>query len=445
MNTQVADDDASDSDLDSLYDSFGEGADGPDDLDDLGSESSDNSDTTVSVDPQAQLLEDLESDLNSLTLEAETILSRQPRSTQLVLARETKALFKSYEKYGSMARLKLGIEKFFGLGDERGRLQLKDDTEDEDENDSQSMTLQPPRPKRPAHYGEAFKLNFTSDDDDAHKFNADSDFITPPIKDPFNPNPDSYIHHPLRIIDPDSIPYVTTLAWDPIATKITWPAHLAWPRGFLSAINKILSIVDHESRVRLFHHITKWGPSPVFRVGIAEHVKVQYSTIFQTAEENSLGLTQETRSFLRETYFKKQYLNVAERRMLALSCRINEESVKLFWEETARQLRGYGAMRTFMAAREIEKYREARKKSEDEKRLKEQKRRDEVRKEHERRVQELMVGRADPNALLYYQVDGEANLQRASRARAKDSSLEVEPPEEKISERGHVDGGSQTG
>ena len=79
-----------------------------------------------------------------------------------------------------------------------------------------------------------------------------------------------------------SIPYVTTLPWDPIATKITWPGRLAWPHGMLSSINKILSIVDQESRVRLFHHVTKWGPSPVFRAGIAEHVKAQYRTIFET-------------------------------------------------------------------------------------------------------------------------------------------------------------------
>ncbi|EXJ56935.1 hypothetical protein A1O7_07279 [Cladophialophora yegresii CBS 114405] len=422
MNAQVGpNDNDMDSDLDSLYDPFGEEVELPDDpgaLDSESSANSDTSDTAGSFDPQAQLLEDLESDLNSLTLEAEIILSRQPRSTQLILARETKALFKSYEKYGSMARLRVGVEKFLRLGDERGRLRIEDDDEN-DENDSPSMTLQPTRPKRPAHYGEAFMLNFTSDDD-APKFNAETDFITPPVKDPFNPNPNSYIHHPLRIIDPDCIPYVTTLPWDPIATKITWPAHLAWPRGFLSAINKILSIVDQESRVRLFHHVTKWGPSPVFRAGIAEHVKAQYSTIFETAEENSLGLTPETRSFLRDIYFKKQYLNIAERRMLALACRINEESVKLFWEETAEQLRGYGAMRTFMAAREIEKPREARRKFEDETRLKEQKRREEVRREHERRVLELRAGRADPHALLYFQVDGEANVQHAGRGTAND-------------------------
>ncbi|OCT49114.1 hypothetical protein CLCR_04899 [Cladophialophora carrionii] len=414
-----------DSDLDSLYDPFGEEVDCPDDpdvSDTASSADSDSSDTAGSGDPQAQLLEDLESDLNSLTLEAETNLSRQPRSTQLILAKETKGLFKGYEKYGSMARLRVGIEKFLSLGDERGRLRIEDDKNDE--NDSRSMTLQPTRPKRPAHYGEAFMLNFTSDDD-APKFNAETGFITPPIRDPFNPNPNSYIHHPLRIVDPDSIPYVTTLPWDPIATKITWPAHLAWPRGFLSAINKILSIVDQESRVRLFHHVTKWGPSPVFRAGVAEHVKAQYSTIFETAEENSLGLTPETRSFLRDIYFKKQYLNTAERRMLALACRINEESVKLFWEDTAEQLRGYGAMRTFMAAREIEKHREARKKFEDEAQLKEQKRREEVRKEHERRVLELQAGRADPNALLYYQVDGEANMKHAGRDKAKNGSLDV--------------------
>ncbi|KAJ9610509.1 hypothetical protein H2200_005286 [Cladophialophora chaetospira] len=399
MSAQVDDDN---SDSDSLYDEVGDEADN---LSDTNSESSSTSDSSFSIDPQTLTLEDLTANLNALTLQAETILSHQPRGTQLVLAKETKVLFKQYEKYGSMARLKVGIEKFLRQGDEKGRLRIEGHQTSED--DLKSMTARSKQTNRPAHYGAAFMLNNTSDDD-VPKFNADTDFITLPVRDPFEPNLNNFIHHPLRTIDPDSIPYVTSLPWDPIATQIKWPAHLAWPRGLLSAINKILSLVEHESRVRLFHHVSKWGPSPVFRAGIGQHVKALYSDIFETAEENYLGLTPETRSFLKDIYFKKQYLNVAERRTLALACRINEDSVAIFWEDMAAKLRGYEAMRIFMAAREIEKNREAKRKYDLEKNMREHKRREEVRKEHEARMVALRAGQAGPEALMYYQVDGGA-------------------------------------
>ena len=327
-------------------------------MDGSASESSEGSDTPRKLDPMAQILNDLTADLNSLTLEAETILSRQPRATQVVLSLETKRLFSQYEKYGSMARLKVGVQKFMRLGDEKGKLRIKDDTKEDEEEEPLRETLRPRRPPRPAHYGKAFMLNFTADDDKP-KYDAEKDFITPLIRDPFNPDPNNYISHPLRIIDADSIPYITTLPWDPIATRLTWPARLGWAHGFLSSINKILSLADHESRIRLFHHVTKWGPSPVFRAGIAEHVKAQYAGIFETAQEHYLGMTPETRTFLRDIYFKKQHLNHVERRLLALACRIDEDSVQMFWEDLAESLRGYGAMRTFMAAREIEKNGEA--------------------------------------------------------------------------------------
>lgn len=406
MNPQLDNDE---SDNDGSYTQLGAEAD---DVDDSYSESSATSDTSADIDPQAQLLQDLTANLDSLTLQAETILSHQPRGTQLVLATETKFLFKQYEKFGSMARLKVGVEKFLRLGDEKGRLRLEDDTIDE--KDSKAMTNRSKQTGRPAHYGEAFMLNHTSGDD-VPKFNADTDFINRPVRDPFDPNPTNFIQHPLRIIDAESIPYVTSLPWDPIATKITWPANLAWDRGLLSATNKILSLADHESRIRLFHHISKWGPSPVFRAGIAEHVKAQYADIFETAEENYLGLTPETRSFLRDIYFKHQALNVAERRMLALVCRINVDSVAVYWEDMAKRLRGYEAMRTFMAAREIEKNREAKRKVDMERQEREYKRREAIQREQEKQIWEMRARQAGRDPMGGYRIDGGARAQEAVR------------------------------
>ena len=381
MNAQSSNDDPDD-----LYDLFEDGGEENEAFD---SESLTSLDSSEAADPQTQLLEILDSQLNSLTLEAETILSHQPRSTQLTLAAQTKDLFKQYDQFGSMARLKVDIEKYLRLGDQNGKLQIEDD---KDEKDSEYTVNGPGRTNRPAHYGEAFMLNYT-EDDDKQKFDDKTAFINSRVNNPFHPDPNTD-RHPLRIIDPDSISYVTTFGWDPIATKLVWPARLAWPKGLLSTVNKILSIVDYESRVRLFHHVTKYGPSPVFRVGIAQRVKSQYSNLFETAEENYLGLTPETRSFLREIYYKKQYLNVAEKRLVALACRIAEDSVAMFWEDMADSLQGYEAMRIFMAAREIEKNQEAARKQNAVRRARYEKRRQEVMGEHVSRFNELRNGTA---------------------------------------------------
>jgi hypothetical protein len=321
--------------------------------DDAKSEYSEDGDTTDVKDPRLSLLEDLQGELNGLTLEAETILSHQSRHTQLALSSDTWSLFEQYKQFGSMARLRASVEKFLRAGDSDGTIKFIDETKPALE-DGPDISR---RSKRPAHYGEAFMLNNTADDDE-QKFDPNTAFVTRYIRDPFDLDPTSFESHPLRTVDPDSIPLVTTLPWDPIATKLTWPGRLLWPRGTLGNVNKILSIVDEHSRMRLFHHVCKWGPSPVFRAGIAEHVKALYSDIFQSAARNELGFTPETRSFLRSIYFQNQHLNVAEKRLLALACRIDVESVTLFWEDMFDKTKGYQAMRIFMAAREMEKLKE---------------------------------------------------------------------------------------
>ncbi|OAP63397.1 hypothetical protein AYL99_02624 [Fonsecaea erecta] len=342
--------------------------------------------------PKAQLLEHLQSELRKLTLEAETVLSRQPRSTQKVFAAETKVLFDDYKRFGSMARLKVGVDRFLKLGDEKGRLRIEKEEEKDKHKDDQDMTTaarqQSPSaaaavPKRPAHYGEAFMLNDTEDDD---KIKFDPELAFPQTRCTDNNDHaeqeeehlsdlenlgfdfdlkagDALPTHPLRTIDPDSIPYVTTLPWDPIATKVSWPDQRTWPKGLLGNLNKILTVEDAAARERLFHHVSKYGPAPVLRAGIAAQLRHEYSSIFTSAGDHYLGLSGKTRAFLRSvhTRHRRPALNVAERRLLALVCRVAEDSVQMFWEDAAKDLKAYHAMRIFMAAREIERDEHARK------------------------------------------------------------------------------------
>lgn len=311
----------------------------PDDGDDTESLTS-SEDENEDLSPEEQILEDLESDFNLLTLEAQTIIAHQPRATQVQFTVDTRKLFNDYQQHGSMARLKVGLEKFLERGDDGGKLEFEDAEAEKANTD-------------PGHFGEVFMINNTADDDQPK-------YVDGGLRVHNTVNAPKSTFNQFHIVDSDSIPHVTNLPWDPVATVLRWPGSLQWPRGLLSRINQILSIVDHESRVRLFHHISKYGPSPVFRVGIAQHVESQYSTILETSEDNYLGLTPESRSFLRSVFESAVSLNRTEIRMLAQACRIAEESVKIFWEDFSSSRRGYNAMKMFMMAREVEKSKEAR-------------------------------------------------------------------------------------
>lgn len=298
---------------------------------DFDSSSSIYSELPPNVDPREELAEDLEARLNAFTLDAETIIQHQPQDTQLQLFDEIRDLFLQYQHYGSMARLKVGVEKFLRLNDRKGRMKFEQ-AENENENSGKRY-----------HYGEAFKITNTAEDDE-NKWGNEF-FYDPQTGERY---------HPLKVVDPDSIPYVMTLPWDPLATKMLWPAHLAWPPGLLGRIDSIFSVADYEARSRFFHHVLRYGPAPIIRVGIEEHARSHYGTMLQTAEENDLGLTQETRSFLRGVSETHQTLNRAEQRLLARGCRIAEDAVNIFFEDLLDSRVGYNGMRSFMIEREFQ-------------------------------------------------------------------------------------------
>jgi len=299
------------------------------------------------VDLKEQRLEDLGARLNCLTLKAEEILAQELRITQISLTVEVRALFKEYKLIGSMVRLERSVEKFLNAGDKdvvrpKGKLVFKPAPEQQLKDTRMS------RVGEPAHHGKAFRHNYTSSDDKYEHPGPLNSGITPGGAQGL---------HPLRIIDPESISYVTTLPWDPVGTKLSWPVGLQWPRGLLPKINQILSIIDHECRVRLFHHICKYGPSPVLRVGIESQVQTHFSSIFEQRTHNYLGLTPETRIFLRGIFERKSKLNVAESRILARICRVGRETIDLLWEDLRVSRKPHMAMKVFITAREIEKNR----------------------------------------------------------------------------------------
>lgn len=278
-------------------------------------------------------------------------------------------MFNAYKTFGSMIRLERGVETFLKAGDSEGMLTFKIIPK------QTPNCLVAPGAEEPAHHGSAFRHNYTANDDVSEH--------SVPFETPL-PTSDLQNLHPLRIIDPDSISYVTTLPWDPLGTIVRWPAGLRWPKGLLGKVNQILSIVDHDCRVRLFHHVCKYGPSPVLRAGIEAQAQSHYSSIFESRAKNYLGLTPETRAFLRHVFEKKSGLNLAESRLLARVCRVGRETISLLWEDLAESRKAHIAMKVFITAREIEKGRRLRYREHKEY-MQEQK--DRIIKERERRKQ----------------------------------------------------------
>lgn len=320
-----------------------------------------------SVNYKEERLEDLYAGLNDLTLQAEEIVAQQLQVTQTRLMLETREMFNAYKKFGSMIRLEKGVETFLNAGDSEGMLTFKVIPK------QTSKCLVAFGNDEPAHHGNAFRHNDTADDDVSQH--------SAPFKTPLLTN-DLRNLHLLRIIDPNSISYVTTLPWDPLGTTVSWPAGLEWPKGLMGKVNQILSIVDHDCRVRLFHHVCKYGPSPVLRAGIEAQAQSHYSSIFESRAKNYLGLTPETRKFLRHVFEKKSGLNLAESRLLARACRVGQETISLLWEDLAESRKAHMAMKVFITAREIEKGRRLRYREHKEY-LQEQK--DRIAKERERR------------------------------------------------------------
>ncbi|KAL2410431.1 hypothetical protein ABEF95_002400 [Exophiala dermatitidis] len=326
---------------------------------------SDDSEAHIPLNEEETIAEH-ESILNKITLDAETVIASQPRATQIELTTRTRALFKDYKHHGSMARLKVGLDKYFR--EDRADKELRFQWPENNTHLATSTTTTTNYltgtfngKTRPLHFGQSFEINHTSSDDD-NGYSSYSEIPCPADKIDNPLFPDLRPHtHPLRVIDPEMIPYVTTLPWNPVTTTVAWdPRALRWPMGLLGKINSIVSVVDLECRARLFHHVCRYGPSPVFRTGITEQIRTHWSTMFQSATQHYLGMTPQTRSFLRSVYETQTHLNRAERRLLALACRVAEDSVDIFWEDLNESRRGYVAMKVFVMARECERAVEAR-------------------------------------------------------------------------------------
>jgi hypothetical protein len=235
--------------------------------------------------------------LDSLAASAQSILSQQPRKTQHALTKATRDIFTKYETHGSAARLSHNLMQFL------------------QEGAGPDLDLRKTHPAPIPH---------------------------------LTPTPRT-IDEESRGLVPDS-----ALPFHPIDTLLSYPHSNPLPASLLQALDVIFALHSHEAHNLLKHHIARYGAHPLFRAGIRALLASRLESIFLHANDDDLGMTPETRTFLRSVFEQTPEINLGERRMLARVCRVTERSIGMFWEDLHERRRAWFAMRVFVAAREVE-------------------------------------------------------------------------------------------
>lgn len=235
------------------------------------------------------------SELDALCSLATTELSHLPRRTRNTFTSQTRSIFQSYSKHGSQLRLANALEKFL--------LAPADDN-----------------------------LNFT------------------PQSPPLLPKPEPVT----RSHDPDSGYLIRDTPFHAVDLSLEISGDVTIPAYLLPSLDRIFGLYTLEARALLKHHCEKYGDEPIFRAGIREYMQSQVEGILDSTAEDPLGLTPENRSFLLQVYEKTPTLNVAEKRLLAMSTRLSLETVEMFWGDMDLKRGAYVGMRKLVAARELE-------------------------------------------------------------------------------------------
>lgn len=232
-------------------------------------------------------------ELDALCSQATQEISHLPRKTRNTLTSQTRAIFQSYEKHGSQQRLANALEKFLLAPDDN--------------------------------------LDYT------------------PESPPLQPNPEFH-----RTNDEECGPLIRESPFHAVDASLEISGDVTIPPFLLPGLDRIFGLYTVEARALLKHHCAKYGDEPIFRAGIRAYLRSQLDGILEATRDNALGLTPENRTFLLGVYERQAVLNLAEKRMLAMSTRLGLETVEMFWEDMDLKRQAYVGMKKFVAAREVE-------------------------------------------------------------------------------------------
>lgn len=232
-------------------------------------------------------------ELDALCSQATKEISHLPRKTRNTLTSQTRAIFKSYEKHGSQQRLANALEKFLLAPDDN--------------------------------------LDYT------------------PESPPLRPKPEFS-----RTNDLESGPLIRESPFHAVDLSLEISGDVTIPPYLLPSLDRIFGLYTLEARALLKHHCEKYGDEPIFRAGIRAYMQSQLEGILEATQDNALSLTPENRTFLLHVYERQPVLNLAEKRILAMSTRLGLETIEMFWEDMDLKREAYVGMRKFVAAREVE-------------------------------------------------------------------------------------------
>lgn len=318
---------------------------------------------------RAQRIEQLQSRLQNLHLEAQRQLNQQPKSTQLDLTTQTRTIFDSYSKHGSQALLSHSLKTFFTDDRNIDHLEIWSAANASDRQAAAAETMEQLRIVAAAR---AIQLS-------KHHAAATSKHPHTPIPHS-NPHDSPLDGHRTTTNDEETTLLLPTLPFAPASITLTLPARLDIPPSLLPTVSNILALYNASANARLHHHSAKYitlHPTPaktahglaLLRLGLAAHYAERVEHLFATEHTDGMGLGQGQRAWLRDLYERKgvqqhggkgkQKLTGREKAMVARMLRLEVGEVEEWWEEQGRKVLAYRAMRVWMAAREVELVRKA--------------------------------------------------------------------------------------
>ncbi|ETN36560.1 uncharacterized protein HMPREF1541_08838 [Cyphellophora europaea CBS 101466] len=306
----------------------------------------------------------LQARLQNLHLDAQRELNLQPKSTQLELGTQTRGIFDAYAKHGSEARLSQSIAAFLGSERNTDTLQIWSTDEAAAASAAAAQKMIQLRILAAARAIKTAKHTTVANEMPGHiNTIPDADITDSPLDG-----------RRTTTNDEPTTPLIREWEFAPVDITLSMPNHLDLPPTLLPTVSRILNVYNLQANARLHHHEAKYitlHPTPhktvhgyaLLRLGVSERFAELVGQLFDTEHTNAMGLSQERRAWLRECYEKMgvqgQGLNQREAEMVAGMVGLDVEGVQEWWEEQGRKLRGWKAMRVWIAARELELVRKA--------------------------------------------------------------------------------------
>ena len=324
---------------------------------------------------RTQRISQLQTRLKNLQLDAQRQLNEQPKSTQLALTRQTRAIFQPYGRHGSEVLLSTSIANF--LTSSSSNLTIWSATD---------ATTAQASAKRKHSAGITSFANHVVSKALANGIplpSDPSDPSSPLTTQPATPSQltrlreialtDSPLNgHRTLSRSPSTTDIIRSWSFHPADLTLTMPSHLALPAQLLPTVSRILDLYNLQANAHLEHLADKYltlSPYPersehayaLLRLGVLQKYTELVEGLFDTRHTNAMGLSQAQSALLRDVYEKigHRALSEREKEVLVRMLGIGGDEVEEWWGWMGRRVRAWKGVKVWVRARELEGVRSA--------------------------------------------------------------------------------------